>query len=173
MAHFARTAHDVKGVLSGVGGDEWFAGYPVTRRMARYGTTISGQAQAIRPVRESPVELDSARTAPVAGREPGHAAQRSWPPGYKVTRCFGMPRRGEAGLTNGSSQEARFNSILSQDSADWTNETTVGLSCLLDTRVYMTYQLLRDSDATSMAHSLELRVPFVRRSTRRFFTKLC
>jgi len=27
-------ARDVKGVLSGVGGDEWFAGYPVVRRMA-------------------------------------------------------------------------------------------------------------------------------------------
>jgi asparagine synthase (glutamine-hydrolysing) len=44
---------------------------------------------------------------------------------------------------------------------DWTGETPVGLACLLDTRMYMVNQLLRDSDATSMSHSLELRVPLV------------
>src|SRR5205085_10003392 len=40
-------ARDVKGVLSGVGGDEWFSGYSVTRRMARYATTPLGRAQTI------------------------------------------------------------------------------------------------------------------------------
>ena len=67
-----------------------------------------------------------------------------------------------AGLDSHSgSQDARFASILSQDNDRWEQETTVGLSCLLDSRIYMGNQLLRDSDATSMAHSLELRVPFV------------
>jgi asparagine synthetase B (glutamine-hydrolysing) len=56
---------------------------------------------------------------------------------------------------------ARFEALLDHESANWRSETPVGLSCLLDTRVYMTDQLLRDSDASSMAHSLELRVPFV------------
>jgi asparagine synthase (glutamine-hydrolysing) len=43
----------------------------------------------------------------------------------------------------------------------WREESTIGLSCLLDTSIYMGCQLLRDSDAVSMAHSLELRVPLV------------
>src|SRR4029078_4239559 len=40
-------------------------------------------------------------------------------------------------------------------------ETAIGLCGQLDVAGYMRCQLLRDSDATSMAHSLELRVPFV------------
>ena len=40
-------AHDVKGVLSGLGGDEWFSGYPVTRRMAHLSTTFSGRVQTV------------------------------------------------------------------------------------------------------------------------------
>ncbi len=33
---FSRAAsRDVKGVLSGIGGDEWFAGYPATQRWLR------------------------------------------------------------------------------------------------------------------------------------------
>ncbi|MBK7864645.1 MAG: asparagine synthase (glutamine-hydrolyzing) [Archangiaceae bacterium] len=37
-------AKDVKGVLSGLGGDEWFSGYPVVRRMAPSRTYASGQS---------------------------------------------------------------------------------------------------------------------------------
>src|SRR5262249_14901708 len=67
-----------------------------------------------------------------------------------------------AGLApNAHVDEQQMIACLSQDSDDWRKETMVGLSCLLDTRVYMMQQLLRDSDASSMAHSLELRVPFV------------
>jgi asparagine synthase (glutamine-hydrolysing) len=43
----------------------------------------------------------------------------------------------------------------------WKTASPIGLSCLLDVDVYMGCQLLRDSDATSMASSLELRVPLV------------
>jgi asparagine synthase (glutamine-hydrolysing) len=46
-------------------------------------------------------------------------------------------------------------------SADWQQESPVGLSSLLDVSVYMRCQLLRDSDAASMANSLELRLPLV------------
>jgi asparagine synthase (glutamine-hydrolysing) len=51
--------------------------------------------------------------------------------------------------------------ILSAVNPEWRRESVVGLSCLLDVDVYMRCQLLRDSDATSMASSLELRVPLV------------
>jgi asparagine synthase (glutamine-hydrolysing) len=52
-------------------------------------------------------------------------------------------------------------SMLTSVRDDWRSESPVGLACLLDTRMYMINQLLRDSDATSMSHSLELRVPLV------------
>src|SRR4029078_8662052 len=58
-------------------------------------------------------------------------------------------------------EDRRIEAILNHERSDWRQETAGGLSCLLDTRIYMTPQLLRASDASSMAHSLELRVPLV------------
>ena len=88
------------------------------------------------------------------------SALTTWLHAHTVFR-HGRARR-MAGLSPSQiSQEEQFIAILAQDCDDWTRETQVGLSCLLDTRVYMISQLLRDSDASSMAHSLELRVPLV------------
>ena len=64
------------------------------------------------------------------------------------------------GVANQNGQED-IERILSSSNPDWSRESPVGLSCLLDVDVYMRCQLLRDSDATSMANSLELRVPLV------------
>jgi asparagine synthetase B (glutamine-hydrolysing) len=50
---------------------------------------------------------------------------------------------------------------LASVNPEWCRESILGLACLLDVDVYMRSQLLRDSDATSMASSLELRVPLV------------
>jgi hypothetical protein len=56
---------------------------------------------------------------------------------------------------------AEIERILSAVNPAWRQESVVGLSCLLDVDVYMRCQLLRDCDMTSMASSLELRVPLV------------
>ena len=157
-------ARDVKGVLSGIGGDEWFAGYPVTRRMARYATTASRtRPGGCRSTCQSGRPLDSAGRIARASVEPGHAAQCRWPPGCKRIPCFATAAaRRMAGLPfDRGHEDRRIEAILNHERSDWRKETAVGLSCLLDTRVYMINQLLRDSDATSMAHSLELRVPLV------------
>ncbi len=156
-------ARDVKGVLSGLGGDEWFAGYPVTRRMARYLTTASGRALMTAGQVANlfaswiPQGRLRERAENLATRR---GALATWLQGHMVyheslaRQMAGLPR-------NNGWQEAKCEAILNQNCDDWTKESPVGLSCLLDTRVYMISQLLRDSDATSMAHSLELRVPFV------------
>jgi asparagine synthase (glutamine-hydrolysing) len=156
-------ARDVKGVLSGVGGDEWFAGYPVARRMARYATTASGRAQSL----TGELAYGIAPWIPrgrLRDRIENLATRRSalatWLQSHTVFRVDQARRL--AGLSlDRTAQEAKIAAILDVDNHDWRQETTIGLSCLLDTRIYMTHQLLRDSDATSMAHSLELRVPYV------------
>jgi asparagine synthase (glutamine-hydrolysing) len=156
-------ARDVKGVLSGVGGDEWFAGYPVTRRMARYAATTVGRAQGVAGQLANfaagwvPQGRLRERTENLATRRSGLT---TWLQGHTVFP-YAVARR-MAGLSADRRQQtARFEALLDHEFRDWKQETPVGLSCLLDTRVYMIGQLLRDSDATSMAHSLELRVPFV------------
>jgi asparagine synthase (glutamine-hydrolysing) len=156
-------ARDVKGVLSGLGADEWFAGYPVARRMVRYANTTAGRLEATAGRLASSV----GRLVPqgeIRGRIDSLATRRSslttWLhsrtvfPDPFARRLAGFPDR------NGH-QVGRFEELLSKASASWRTESPLGLSCLLDVNVYMGSQLLRDSDATSMAHSLELRVPFV------------
>jgi asparagine synthase (glutamine-hydrolysing) len=155
-------AKDVKGVLSGLGGDEWFAGYAATRNLANY---ASG----------------SGRIYPVAGKLA--SALRRWAPrSYFGRKLEGLALKGEpltawldcrhifgyelaAELVNEEVSNQNplqdIEQILSSTNPDWSLESPVGLSCLLDVDVYMRCQLLRDSDATSMASSLELRVPLV------------
>lgn len=158
-------ARDVKGVLSGLGGDEFFAGYPVTRRMARYAadSSLSGRAQAV----AGQLAHSLGRFMPeshLRTRFDNLAARRSalavWIQGHTV-----FPHRYAcqlAGVETGHEpQEERFGHLLDEIDPSWRDESPVGLSGLLDVRVYMGSQLLRDSDATSMAHSLELRVPLV------------
>jgi asparagine synthase (glutamine-hydrolysing) len=153
---------DVKGVLSGLGGDEWFAGYAATRNLAKY---ASG----------------SGRIYPLAGKLA--AALRHWTPrSYLGRRLEGLASKGQPvttwldcrqvfgyelaaelvsdGVANQNGHED-VEGILTGINPDWPEESPVGLSCLLDVDVYMRCQLLRDSDATSMASSLELRVPLV------------
>ncbi|MEX0679277.1 MAG: asparagine synthase (glutamine-hydrolyzing) [Pirellulales bacterium] len=156
-------SRDVKGVLSGLGGDEWFAGYPVTRRMARYARTSAGRFQAAAGAAAYhvapwiPFGRVRSRVQNLASRR--HALA-TWVQSHTV---FHQTMAGRiAGLApGGMTQEDKLAALLVRDRDDWRRETPVGVSCLLDTRVYMAHQLLRDSDATSMAHSLELRVPYV------------
>ena len=156
-------AQDVKGVLSGLGGDEWFSGYPVTRRMARYQETTGGRMQAL--FGEAAHLLGGFIPRGWLRERANNLATRrssvaTWIHTHSVLRAE-LARR-MTGFRNGrTGGEASIDALLSHDTDDWRSETAVGLSCLLDVRVYMANQLLRDSDAASMAHSLELRVPFV------------
>jgi asparagine synthase (glutamine-hydrolysing) len=154
---------EVKGVLSGLGGDEWFAGYPVTRRMSRYFNTPLGWTQSAAAHLAAAV-VDLVPQGPLRRRIANLAARRTplstWCHTHsvfdwnEVRRSLGLQQK-EA------EREHHLEEALSRVNPEWRHETAVGLSFLLDTRVYMINQLLRDSDATSMAHSLELRVPFV------------
>ena len=155
-------ARDVKAVLSGVGGDEWFAGYPVTRRMARYHATWQGRMQgAIAAVAQharlvAPGHWLRWKLNNVAARK---SSLTTWMHSHSVFPSDDV--RALEGRNGFAPRLGEFEAALDHLSADWRRETPVGLSCLLDFWVYMQSQLLRDADATSMAHSLELRVPFV------------
>jgi len=153
-------ARDVRGVLSGLGGDEWFAGYPVTWRMARQGT-LRGHAEA---AAGHAATLVARRMARGRLREmlERQGTRRSPLARWMVPHSVFSPEVA-GGLTGDPQQAADSERELSARVAALSTrrESAVGLSCLLDVDVYMRDQLLRDVDATSMAHSLELRVPFV------------
>ena len=156
-------AQDVKAVLSGVGGDEWFAGYPVTRRMTYYATHPLGRGKAFAGQIAS-LLCDWLPEGHLRQRAYNLATRRSslatWLHAHHVFRYDQSHRL--LGLPADSASDVKgFEAYLAGLGIDYRKETPIGLSCLLDFWVYMGSQLLRDSDVMSMSHSLELRTPLV------------
>jgi asparagine synthase (glutamine-hydrolysing) len=155
-------ARDVKGVLSGLGADEFFGGYPVTGRIARLDTLAGRQlARASAIVDGSPL----ARLSPLQGVASRRSPLTLWLRAHAVFRSSVVDRMLGS---SGPSEDERLAELLDSLEPGWRAESMVTLASILDTRVYMGHQLLRDSDAASMAHSLELRVPFVDIEIQRF-----
>ena len=155
-------ARDVKGVLSGLGGDEWFSGYPSNIKMAklaspsgRHRAWIGKVAGAIRTLAPDTY----------LGRRLERGASMGQPLStwvyYRRVFGYGLATRLLKGAELERDGYAEIEQGLASVNPEWRRESVVGLGCLLDVDVYMRSQLLRDSDAASMASSLELRVPFV------------
>ena len=157
-------ARHVKVVLSGLGADEWFGGYNF-HRLALLGA-------------RSPLVRSSLGDvlAPLM-RKVHQAAGLAWRNDpILVALCMVT---GAAGITGLQCQQYRRSILdvrgvakllqwdvddverVTQDdlgslSSSWMQEVM-----LAETRTYLPNMLLRDNDSTSMAHSLELRVPMV------------
>lgn len=155
-------ARDVKGVLSGLGGDEWFAGYAATRNMAKH---ASGLGRIYPMAGKLAAFLRRCSHRSYFGRKLEGLALKAeaWTAWLDCREIFGYELAAELvkdGVVYQNNRED-VRRVLADINANWIQESPIGLACLLDVDVYMRCQLLRDSDATSMANSLELRVPFV------------
>ena len=169
----------LKVALSGLGGDEVFGGYPtfrLTPRVAKWAALArcvpSAPRRAIAAaISETsqrwhwPRETDALRKAVAIWSDPGAV-----PHPYFFTRMLFTPeqteRLGAAGSTASASRIAGGDSTAWRDwlaqavaqAAQFQGDSTV--SCL-ELRTYMVDTLLRDTDAMSMHHSLEVRVPLL------------
>jgi asparagine synthase (glutamine-hydrolysing) len=175
----------LKVALSGLGGDELFGGYPSFRAtpraesVARFARSIPGglrsvTAGAFEKVCE-PFRRDAARKIAALWQDPN-----SLPHPYFYTRLLFTPAQAR-GLLSSAGAETSIGAphlfcpaggVVGSAGEPWqqwldqvVNESDqlddfTAVSCL-EMRSYMVNTLLRDTDAMSMAHSLEVRVPFL------------
>ena len=138
--------------LSGLGGDELFAGYPSFRRALRVGSVSRTSRRVLKAAagvgqvalngsvqRHKFWQLVKSEGTP----EDVYRISRQLFAEGAVAELTG--RNVESSITNGKVPDADVVNVISR----------------LELNGYMTNTLLRDTDAMSMAHSLEVRVPFV------------
>lgn len=173
----------LKVALSGLGGDEVFGGYPTFRltpsvakwtALARCVPSTARKAIATAIMEMSrlwklPRKTDALRKAVAIWSDP-----KAMPHPYFFTRMLFTPAQTErlcsADLAGHTLQNGGRNEGGSQSAwSDWLEQAVAqavqlkgdsAVSCL-ELRTYMVDTLLRDTDAMSMHHSLEVRVPLL------------
>jgi asparagine synthase (glutamine-hydrolysing) len=154
----------LKVALSGLGGDELFGGYPSFRDVPRL-------ARWLRPARLSPLAARAARRAlaPLvcAFSSPKYASLLEYggsvPGAYLLRRALFMPWEVSEVLDPAAAHAGLERLSTLRRLADGTRDVRGAHAQVLALEVswYMRNQLLRDADWASMAHSVEVRVPFV------------
>ncbi|HXL81251.1 MAG TPA: asparagine synthase (glutamine-hydrolyzing) [Pyrinomonadaceae bacterium] len=155
--------------LSGLGGDELFAGYPTFRRALR-----------MRSLRRVPNALRKGVSA-VGARVLNSSMQQrklwqllegdaSPAAACEISRQLLSEEEIELLLADGGHYLSALEAAAFADIENGTD--TINSVSLCELRGYMANTLLRDTDCMSMAHSLEVRVPFVDVSIVKFVLSL-
>jgi asparagine synthase (glutamine-hydrolysing) len=164
----AAAEHGWKVALSGTGGDELFGGYTTFRtipnlvRGARAAARIPGLAGAFARISSSLARRRGTRASPKTPHLLRYGA--TYAGAYLLKRGLYLPDDISAVLPPELAADAlarldivgRIAEAIAPDPLE-----PLSRVCALESAHFMRYQLLRDIDWASMAHSLEVRVPLV------------
>ena len=146
----------LKVAISGLGGDEFFGGYssfkelPRLRRLVRPFGAVPGLGKALRIV-ASPI-LNALFRTRVNSQKIASILEygSTWKDAYVLRRALRMPWELGRDRATPAAMVPFPPALTEHATVTW-----------LESTLYMRNQLLRDSDWAGMAHSLEIRVPFV------------
>jgi asparagine synthase (glutamine-hydrolysing) len=165
--------------LSGLGGDELFGGYG-TFRSAPEAQSVAAMARKVPKSFRSGLSTAAGKILGSLSRKDAHRKMVAlWndpnflPHPYFYTRLLFTPAQvlGLLSRNGSASPEPWENWLLQTAKGSEGLDDFTAVSCL-ESRSYMVNTLLRDTDAMSMAHSLEVRVPFLDHPLVEYVTRL-
>jgi len=163
VSRAARSA-GLKAALSGLGGDEVFAGYPSFRQVPRM-VGLIGRLPAARPVGRALRVVSTPLVRHLTSPKYAGILELGgdWSGAYLLRRGLFMPwelaGRMDADYLRQGLRDLDTDATLSRAVAGLRSGN--GRVSVLELSFYMRNQLLRDADWAGMAHSIEIRVPFV------------
>lgn len=173
----------LKVTLSGLGGDEVFGGYSTFRRTPQFQRLATAGTRVPRAVRSAIRSAVGSAISGAGGRFVSGDATRkisalwnspeSFPDPYYFGRALFTPEQVEELMPNARSVEPLLWWKWLAQSAEQARrlDPFAAVTCM-EIQSYLVNTLLRDTDSMSMAHSLEVRVPFLDHPLVEFVTAL-
>ena len=149
----------LKAVLSGLGGDELFGGYPSFNRMKMVNMAATMPGWLLRMGRYSGKKIL---------RRLAYLSMHNSKGSYLLLRGQFIPA--DIAYQLGTTEKEVWDILEQQPVLQYINSLDAqNQAGWLETNMYMQNQLLRDADVMSMAHGIEIRVPFLDKE----FVELC